>query len=192
MSEPDDSSGETPQDGGFSQGDAVPAAFLEEAYEELRAVAGAFFRRERGNHTLQPTALVHEAWLRLSEQHGAEWTGKAHFLAVAADVMRRLLVDHARRHDARRRGGGAQHLSLDADLLPGPGGEVALIELDEALQRLQALDEERAEVVVRRVFGGMTHAEIAEAEQVSERTIERRWRAGRAWLAKELGSARPG
>lgn len=168
------------------------ARLLEEAYEELKAVAGAFFRRERGNHTLQPTALVHEAWMRLIEQRGTEWAGKAHFLAVASEVMRRLLVDHARKRATQRRGGGTEHVSVDADLLPGSGAEVELIELDEAIARLQQLDEERATAVVRRVFGGMTNAEIAEAEGVCERTIERRWRAGRAWLARELRSERRG
>jgi RNA polymerase sigma factor (TIGR02999 family) len=187
MSENQSESPETALSGQPAAPDAS-VGLLEEAYEELKAVAGAVFRRERGDHTLQPTALVHEAWMRLAGQRDARWTGKAHFLVVAAEVMRRLLVDHARKRATLRRGGDAEHLAIDADLLPGPESEVALVDLDDALERLQSLDPERALVVVRRVFGGMTNAEIGQAEGVSERTIERRWRAACAWLAKDLRS----
>ena len=156
-------------------------------YAELRALAADFLSRERSNHTLQPTALVHEAWLRLSAQDGSRWTGKAHFFALAAQAMRRVLVDHARRKQADKRGGGREPITLATELTPASEtSQVDVLVLDEALARLGVLDARQARLVELRFFAGLTLEEAAEALQVSPRTAATAWRMARAWLSREL------
>jgi RNA polymerase sigma factor (TIGR02999 family) len=160
-------------------------------YGELRRMAARYLGRERRDHTLQPTALVHEAWLRLQNDHAVGWQGRTHGLALAAQAMRRLLVDHGRHQKREKRGGGAAVLSLD-DLMKanetGPVPVEDLLTLEAALTRLEAIDQRAAEVVMLRFFSGMTNPEIAEHLQVSLRTIESDWAHARAWLRRELAS----
>jgi RNA polymerase sigma-70 factor (ECF subfamily) len=158
-------------------------------YDELRRLARGYMARERREHTLQPTALVHEAYLRLVDQSRVDWQGRTHFRAVGARMMRRILIDHARRHGGLKRGGERQRVTLGEALLRPPDPDVGLPELvavDEALERLARLDERQARVVELRFFGGLTTAEIAEALGVSERTVQGDWAHGRAWLRREL------
>lgn len=158
-------------------------------YEELRRLAGHYLRLERPNHTLQPTALVHEAFLRLVGQKEVIWQNRAHFFGIAAQMMRRILVDHARRRAAAKRDAG---LRVE---LTQPGAEEAfdrepeLLALDEALTHLEALDPRQARIVELRFFGGLTVEETAEVTGVSARTVKREWRTARAWLRRELDSA---
>jgi RNA polymerase sigma factor (TIGR02999 family) len=161
-------------------------------YGELRKVAHRQLGAERAGHTLSTTALVHEAYLRLVDQTRAEWTDRAHFFAVAARAMRRILVDYARRHRALRRGGGWRPLSLES-LADGDAGAMAaaeradeLMALDEALERLAALDERLSRVVECRFFAGLTEAETAEVLGVTPRTVARDWVKARGWLHREL------
>ena len=160
-----------------------------EMYGELRRVAGRYLHRERRNHTLQPTALVHEAWLRLQNERGGQWQGRTHGLALGAQAMRRLLVDHGRHQKREKRGGGIQPLSLDEFLKAATIGAVPvedLLTLEAALTRLEAIDARAAEVVTLRFFSGMTSAEVAEHLGVSLRTVEGDWTHARAWLKREL------
>ena len=162
---------------------------LPQVYDELRRLARGFMARENRSHTLQPTALVHEAYVRLADQSRVDWQGRTHFRAVGAQMMRRVLIDHARKREGQKRGGGLQRVTLGDTLLGPPDPAVDLPELlaiDEALERLTALDERQARVVELRCFGGLTHAEIAEALGVSERTVGSDWKHGRAWLRREL------
>jgi len=157
-------------------------------YGELRRVAARYLRRERRNHTLQPTALVHEAWMRLQNQD-AQWQGRTHVLAVGAQAMRRLLVDHGRHQKREKRGGGASALSLDDVLNAAAAGSVPvedLLTVEEALTRLEAIDARSAQVVTLRFFAGMSNPEIAEHLNVSVRTVEGDWAHARAWLKREL------
>jgi len=165
-----------------------PSELFPIVYGELRRVAGRYLKRERRNHTLQPTALVHEAWLRLQNDRGVEWQGRTHGLALGAQAMRRLLVDHGRHQKRQKRGGGAQPVSLD-DLMADSTGPVPvedLLTLEKALSRLEALDPRAAEVVVLRFFSGMSSAEVAEHMGISLRTVEGDWTHARAWLKREL------
>ena len=156
-------------------------------YAELRALAGSFLNRERADHTLQPTALVHEAWIRLSAQDGSRWSNRAHFFAVAAQCMRRILIDHARRKGRHKRGGELQRVTMVTDLTPSlEPAEVDVLALDEALQRLAELDARQAQVVELRFFAGLTVEEVAQALDVSARTVAGDWRLARAWLSREL------
>jgi RNA polymerase sigma factor (TIGR02999 family) len=166
-------------------------------YAELRRLAHRQLRREAGGHTLNTTALVHEAYLRLADQREARWRDRAHFLALAATAMRRILVDHARRHRAAKRGGGARAVRLDeADALAGDafaaaalaaeGRDELLVALDEALARLAALDARQARVVECRFFGGLTEQETAAALDIGLRTAKRDWAKARGWLYREL------
>jgi len=165
-------------------------------YGELRHVARRYLDRERRNHTLQPTALVHEAWLRLQNEHGRHWEGRTHGLALGAQAMRRLLIDHGRHQKREKRGGGAQPLSIDDLLKASETGAVPvedLLTLEAALSRLETVDARAAEVVTLRFFSGMTNPEIAEHLHVSLRTIEGDWTFARAWLKRELsGEHQPG
>ena len=154
-------------------------------YADLRGLAHAQLRREREGHTLGTTGLVHETYLRLVDQTRVEWRDRAHFFGAAALAMRRILVDYARRHLAARRGGKAEHVALTEDAPAAERGE-ALLALDEALERLTALDRRLGEVVVCRYFGGLTACETAEALGVTERTVERDWAKARGWLYQEL------
>jgi len=157
------------------------------AYDELRALAAGFLRRERPEHTLQPTALVHEAYLRLVEIKRIQWKDKTHFCSAAAGVIRRLLVDFARARATSKRGGGWNRLTLSG--LEGTDSEldVDLLALDEALSNLAALDERKCRVVEMRYFGGMTIAETARALKVGTTTVEDDWVFARSWLRRELG-----
>ncbi len=155
-------------------------------YPELRRLAHRLFRDERADHTLQPTALVHEAYLRLVDQTRAGWEGKAHFLAIAAKVMRRVLIDYARGRARQRRAGDRKIAALDSAVLPTEFTQAELLEVNAALEQLAALDPRQAQVVEMRFFGGMTLDEIAAALGVSKRTIEGDWTHAKAWLRRML------
>lgn len=158
-------------------------------YDELRRLAGSFMAREPVGHTLQPTALVHEAYLKLVDQTRTGFTGRTHFLAVGAQVMRRLLIDHARKRAAVKRGLGWRRVTLgfsaDASIAEALSAE-ELLSLDAALNKLAELDERQARIVTLRCFGGLNVEEVAEAVGVSKRTVESNWRHARAWLRVEL------
>ena len=154
---------------------------------ELRRIAERFFRRERSGHTLQPTALVNELYLRLTDQRAVSWKSRAHFYGTAADMMRRLLIDHARSRDAVKRGRGCRPVPLDEITDPAePARDVDLLALDEALERLARKDERQARVVELRYFAGLTYREVAEVLEVTERTAKRDWHTARLWLHREL------
>lgn len=158
-------------------------------YSELRQVAGRYLRKERRNHTLQPTALVHEAWIRLQNDRGDEWQGRTHGLALGAQAMRRLLIDHGRHQKRDKRGGGAQPVALDDLLIASKTGAVPvedLLTLEDALARLEAVDERAAQVVTLRFYSGMSNPEIAQHLNLSLRTVEGDWTFARAWLKREL------
>lgn len=156
-------------------------------YGELRRLAASYLRRERADHTLQPTALVHEAFLKLVDQRDVRWQNRAHFFGIAAQMMRRILVDGARAHGAAKRGAGQRPLSLDEALVAAPSSDVDLIALDEALTRLAAVDPQQSRVVELRFFGGLTMAETAEVLHISPATVGREWTLAKAWLYAELG-----
>ena len=155
-------------------------------YDELKRQARILMSRERGNHTLQPTALVHEAFLRLSEQAGVDWQNRSHFYGIASRLMRQILVDHARLHAAAKRGGNPIHLSVDDVQIPVEERADSILAVDEVLARLEKLDPNQAKIVEMRFFGGMNSGEIAEALDISERTVGREWQAARLWLYREL------
>ena len=155
-------------------------------YEELHRLASHHLSREATGHTLQPTALVHEAYLRLVDQRQVDWRNRAQFLGLAANMMRRILVNHARDRAAQKRGGGAAPVSLSLVEAPSGRPDVELIALEDALQRLAALDERKGKVVELKFFGGLTIQEIAEVLQVSDATVEREWAFARAWLYEAI------
>jgi RNA polymerase sigma factor (TIGR02999 family) len=155
-------------------------------YEDFRALASRHLARERPVHTLQPTALVHEAFLKLVDQSRVNWQGRTHFFAVGAQAMRRILVEHARSRKRLKRGGEAHRDLLDEGVALVEGNPADVLALDEALVKLAALDERQARVVEYRFFGGLTMEEIAEVLGVSKRTVEGEWRVARAWLHREL------
>jgi RNA polymerase sigma factor (TIGR02999 family) len=142
---------------------------------------------ERADHTLQPTALVHEAYIRLVDQRQVDWKNRAHFFGVAAQVMRRILVDHARRHGASKRGDGVPCVSIDEAQEVAVSNEIPILALDEALDRLQKLDADLGKIVELRAFGGLTIEEAAHVLSVSPSTVKRDWRTAKAWLTRELG-----
>lgn len=160
-------------------------------YAELHELAASYMRRERAEHTLQPTALVHEAYMRLVDQERVQWQNRAHFFAIAAQMMRRILVDHARRRQAARRGDNP--LAVPLNEIEGLGVEVSpdILAVDEALVALTALDTEKGRIVELRFFGGLSNAEIAEVLGVSLATIVRHWRVARAWLYRYLTTGVP-
>ena len=171
----------------WQEGDAAAADELMTAvYEELRQIAYGYLRQERDGHTLQPTALVHEAYLRLVDDKQVDWRSRAHFYGIAARVMRRVLVDHARTHAAAKRGAGVEALPLEAIGEIAAPGEVDYVALDGALQSLARIAPRQSEVVELKFFGGLTAQEVAEALQVSERTVKGDWRFARSWLKREL------
>jgi RNA polymerase sigma factor (TIGR02999 family) len=171
-------------------GDSAAAAkLLPLVYDQLRAVARSYFRRQPADHTLQPTALVHEAYLRLVSRKEEKWGSRAHFFAVASRAMRQILINHAERRAAAKRGGDRQKLTLSEGLTPAQACEVDLLALDEALTRLSTLSERMGRVVELRFFGGLTVEEAAHVLRVSRRTIEGDWETARAWLARELSEA---
>ncbi|MEK6281373.1 MAG: sigma-70 family RNA polymerase sigma factor [Acidobacteriota bacterium] len=155
-------------------------------YDELRKLAANYLRRERPDHTLQPTALVHEAYMRLVDQTRVNWQNRAHFFGVAAQIMRRLLVDHARRHNAEKRGQDFQKISLDENIDRAVERSTMLIALDDALQALAEFDEQKARVVELRYFGGLSIEETADVMGVTPTTIKRHWRFAKAWLHGEM------
>ena len=158
-------------------------------YDELRGMARRYFRSERAEHTLQPTALVHEVYMRVADQQNATWQDRAHFMGIAARVMRQVLVDHARRKNAQKRKGTREMLSLDGQADPQQAsGDVETI--NACLERLEARSARQARIVELRTFGGMSMTDIAEALGVSKRTVESDWTAARNWLMAELD--RPG
>jgi RNA polymerase sigma factor (TIGR02999 family) len=167
--------------------DATERVF-ELVQDELNGLATNMMRAERGNHTLQPTALVNEACLRLFDQH-SDWAGREHFLAVAATVMRRVLIDHARRHRADKRGAGWERVTLAGHEPGATSAELDLLALDAALEKLAGLHPRQARIVEMRYLAGMTVVEVATALELSRSTIEAEWRMARAWLHRELGDA---
>ena len=161
-------------------------------YAELRRVAARQLRDERADHTLQPTALVHEAYMRLVDQRQVDWQNRVHFFGVSAQVMRRILVDHARRHSASKRGDGVRCVSIDEARDVAAADEIPILALDSALARLEKVDAELARIVELRAFGGLTIEETAHVLCISPSTAKRDWRTAKAWLNRELGSeARP-
>jgi len=161
---------------------------LEQVYDELRRLAAAQLGRERPDHTLQPTALVHEAFLRLVDQHSVDWKNRARFFGLAAQMMRRILVNHARDRAALKRGGGAEKLTLGAIEDWSGDATFDIADLDDALGRLAALDPRKGQVVELKFFGGLTTQEIAEVLETSTATVERDWRFAKAWLYDALAS----
>ena len=163
-------------------------ALMPIVYAELHRQATNYLRRERVGHTLQATALINEAYLKLIDQREVNWQNRAHFFAIAAQAMRRILVDHARSRHRDKRGGEAEDLPLDAaEFATSPGGpSVDLIELDEALTRLASFDERQSRIVELRFFSGMSVEETAEALGVSKATVKNEWRSAKAWLFQEL------
>jgi len=173
----------------WSRGDGTALSqLLPVVYGELRRVATRQLRGERADHTLQPTALVHEAYIRLVDQRHVDWQNRAHFFGVAARVMRRILVDHARRHDAIKRGDGVRCVSIDEAGDVAGSNEIAVLSLDHALDRLEQVDANLARIVELRAFGGLTIEAAAHVLNVSPSTAKREWRAARAWLRRELVS----
>jgi RNA polymerase sigma factor (TIGR02999 family) len=156
-------------------------------YEDFHALAKRYMNRERPDHTLQPTALVHEAYVRLLRDNPAEWQSRAHFFAAASIVMRRILVDHARSRAAAKRPGGKQRVELDEFMASANPRIEQLLILDEALTRLADWDRRQARLVEMMYFGGLTECEAAAVMGISERTVKRDWRAARAWLQSQLG-----
>jgi RNA polymerase sigma-70 factor (ECF subfamily) len=156
-------------------------------YRELRGIAARQLHRERNGHTLQPTALVHEAYLRLVDQRRVDWHDRAHFFGIAAKVMRRILVDHARRQAARKRGDNLQRVPLEDVVDRSAMTEIPVLGLDHALSRLEQVDCGLARIVELRAFGGLTIDEAAHVLNVSPSTVKRDWRAAKAWLTRELG-----
>ena len=176
------SAGQEPQCGGQSSQDLLPLV-----YDELKKLAVAKMASEREAFSLEPTALVHEAYLRLVDQSRPSFTNRSHFFAVAARAMRQILVDHARTARRQRRGAGASKVELDEAALISPAQSVAILNLNEALERLASLDSRAAQGVELRYFGGLNQDEIAEVLKVSTVTVRRDWVFSKAWLYRELG-----
>lgn len=171
----------------WSQGDEdAPARLMPLVYEELRRRAAEYLRRERPDHTLQATALVHEAYLKMVDQSRANWKDRAHFASVAAQLMRRILVQHARNHNAEKRGGKLEKIYLDETREMGTDRQPELIALDDALQGFAASFPREAKVVELKFFGGMEANEIAEVLGLSEKTILRDWNFAKLWLRRDL------
>ncbi len=170
-----------------SAGDeSAPAKLLEMVYEDLRHLAGAYMRDERSDHTLQATALVHEAYLRLVDWENVTWENRAQFFAVAAQVMRRVLVDHARTKNAAKREGSQQKLALDEAVSFASEKEFDVLSLEDALSSLEKLDPRQAKIVELRFFGGLSIDEVAHVLKLSTTTIKREWTIAKAWFQREL------
>ncbi len=165
----------------------APARLMPLVYDELRRLARSYLRRERPDHTLQPTALVHEAYLRLVDQSRIKWQNRAHFFGIAAQMMRRILIDHARAHASEKRGGARQRLSLDEAAFLPEERAADLIALDDALKQLALTDKRKSQVVELRFFGGLSVNETAEVLGVHPATVDRDWIVAKAWLYRELG-----
>jgi RNA polymerase sigma factor (TIGR02999 family) len=167
-------------------GPPAPEGLLKELYEELRSLAAHHLRGERADHTLEPTALVHEAFLRMHGREGLEICGRTHFMAVASIAMRRVLVDHARARDAQKRGAGVTHVTVgESNAITKDRTEDVLL-VDSALERLAQVDRQAERIVEMKFFAGMTEAEIAQVLDVSDRWVRKQWSFARAWLRREL------
>jgi RNA polymerase sigma factor (TIGR02999 family) len=164
-------------------------ALISAIYADLRRLAVGHMQSERDDHTLQPTAVVHEAYLKLIDQRATEWKDRIHFFAVASRVIRRILVDHARERLALKRGGGGGRISIEQTEVVAPTRGVDLVALDEALQELDAIDAQQAKIVELRFFGGLTIEEIAESLSIGRRTVDRDWQAAKAWLCFRLAGS---
>ena len=161
-------------------------ALLSALYEDIRRLAVGHLRSERSDLTLQPTAIVHEAYIKLIEQRSTDWKDRAHFFAVASRIIRRILVDHAREKAAAKRGGGARRLSLEGIDVEASQRDVNLVDLDEALAELAVISERQSRIVELRFFGGLTIPEVAEALGMGARSVDREWQVARAWLFHRL------
>jgi RNA polymerase sigma factor (TIGR02999 family) len=166
--------------------ESAPDRLLQLVYEDLRKLAAAYLKNERPDHTLQATALVHEAYIRLVDWENVTWQSRAHFFAVAAQVMRRILVDHARAKRTQKREGLQQKLTLDEAVSFSTEKEFDLLALEEALLSLEKLDERQAKIVELRFFGGLSIEETAYVMKISERTVKREWTFAKAWFQREL------
>ena len=158
-------------------------------YDELRLVAAFYLRRERSDHTLQPTALVNEVYLRLFDQRRVGWQNRAQFFGVAAQMMRRILVSHARSRHAAKRGGSDQRITLQDELAVTDQRDVNLLALDDALSKLETIDPEKSKLVELRFFSGLTVPETAEVMSISPRTVDRQWQTAKAWLYREIAGS---
>ena len=166
---------------------ATLTGMIPDAYEELRGLAAGYLRDERSDHTLQPTALVHEVYLRLMDQSSVHWHNRAHFLGIAARMMRRILINHAKAHTAEKRGGAdAIRLQFDEALDFYQQRDVSLVAVDAALRRLEELDKRQAQIVEFRFFGGLTVEEIAKVLEIAPITVKREWATAKLWLQREL------
>lgn len=160
---------------------------LPHIYDELRRLAGGYLRRERADHTLQPTALVHEAYMKLIDQRHVRWQNRAHFFGIAANIMRRILIDHARKNSAQKRGTGEDPISIDNEfIVVSKERSAELIALDDALGELARVDEQKAKIVELRYFGGLSIEETAEVLDVSVPTVNRHWRTAKAFLYSQM------
>lgn len=177
----------------WSKGNRDAAADLMPlVYDELRGLARSYLQRERSDHTLQATSLVHEAYLRLIDHKTTTWQNRAHFFGVAAQLMRRVLVDYARRQRTGKRGGQCTKIEFNEALAPSTARSVDVIALDDALRDLAELNPQHSQIVELRFFGGMTAEEVAEVLDVSPRTVQREWRMARAWLHRQISASEPG
>lgn len=156
-------------------------------YKELRQQAARYLRRERFGNTMNATALINEAYLRLIDAQEVRWQGRAHFFAIAANLMRRILVDHARRRDAEKRAGAQIHLTLERTVAPAKQANLDVLAIDRALTKLAAIDRQQAQIVELRFFSGLSVEETAAALGISSRTVKRDWSVARAWLRREIG-----
>ncbi len=163
-----------------------PSTSVESIYDELRALAARYMSRERTDHTLQPTALVHEAYLRLAKVDGAPSTSRAAFMACAATAIRRILIDHAKKRDALKRGGDRRRLMIETEHLPAPEASLDLLALHEQLDQLERMDRRMSRIVELRAFGGLTIAETADVLDVSTSTVERDWDFACSWLRTQI------
>ena len=170
----------------LADNDSRLAEALPQLYDQLRHLAAGYLRRERRDHTLQPTALVHEAYLRLREQHSVDWSNNAHFLGVAARMMRRILVKHAEARNAHKRRGTAVHVSVDNALDVFDSEAVSALEVNRALHDLERLDPRQAQIAELRFFGGLTVPQTAEVLGISPATVKREWTTARMWLEREM------
>ncbi len=167
------------------------AAVVDRLYQDLRAIAERQLRAEDAGHTLQPTALVHEAYLKLLQQRDVRWDNPAQALGLAAQAMRRVLVDHARGRDTAKRGGDRDRVTLENVDTPSRERDVDLLGLEEALQKLAVIDATQARIVELRFFGGLTCEQVSDVLAIPKRTVDREWAAARAWLYRELGDGQP-
>ncbi len=161
-------------------------ALMTAVYQDMRRLAMSHMDKERRGHTLQPTALVHEAYVKLLDQHRTDWKDRLHFFSIASRIIRRILIDHARSTGAAKRGGSITRISIGDQDVAAPARDVDLLALDEAMLELAQLDEQQARIVELRYFGGCTIEEIAELLELGKRTVDRQWQAARAWLFERL------